>query len=203
MGAVGSGVRSQSPAFRLCSRHFRSVFAWKYSFLAPLCLQPAVPISFFFVFTCATELYSVCLCECVCVCTWGVGAISNTPTPLRHTDGIESSQTGLGFKWFHARCYWMSTKTFKTLVLRPPPPQSPHFPTTVQKKNQQCYSSCTWFVQKPYFEYNACRTRCLNQTYEDTNLHLVSLEGASLQKWGTRFPSSAESITDASCEWQN
>lgn len=29
--------------------------------------------------------------------------------------------------------------------------------------------------KKEYFEYDACRTRCLNQIYEDTNLHLLSV----------------------------
>lgn len=151
-----------------------------------MCLQTAVPISFL----CLPMLQSCILFFYVSVCVGGRGCCLHAPTPLHRTDRIESSQTGLEFKWFHTRCYWMSTKRFKTLVLRRPPhgPTPPRFPTTV-KNNQQCYSSCTWFVQKPYFEYNACRTRCLNQTYEDTNLHLLSVwTGLPHRDEGPGFP---------------
>lgn len=77
----------------------------------------------------------------------------------------------------------------RTLVSHhPQPPHSPCFPTTV-KSNRQCYSSRTWFVPKPYFEYIACRTRCLNPTNEDTNLHLLSVwRGLPYRGEGPGFP---------------
>lgn len=84
-------------------------------------------------------------------------------------------------------------KEIQNFSFAPPPkptpiPHVPQFPMTV-KNNQQCYSSCTWFVHKPYFEYNACKARCLNQTYEDTNLHLLSVwRGFPYRNEGPGFP---------------
>lgn len=159
--------------FLLENTHFRHLYSY----------NPPSPFHF-----CVYLCYKIVFCLSVWVCVLG-GCCLHAPTPLHRTDRIESSQTGLEFKWFHTRCYWMSTKTFKTLVSHhPQPPHLPHFPTTV-KNNQQCYSFCTWFVHKPYFEYNACRTRCLNQTYEDTNLHLLSVwRGLLYRNKGPCFP---------------
>lgn len=40
-----------------------------------------------------------------------------------------------------------------------------------------------------HFEYDACRTRCLNQIYEDTNLHLLSVwRGFPYRNKGLGFP---------------
>lgn len=57
-----------------------------------------------------------------------------------------------------------------------------------------CYSPCTWFLhiqheKNQHFEYDACRTRCLNQIYEDTNLHLLSVwRGFPCRNKGLGFP---------------
>lgn len=63
-----------------------------------------------------------------------------------------------------------------------------------QSENQQCYSPCTWFLHLQgkkiqYFQYDACWTRCLNQIYENTNLHLLSVwRGFPYRNKGLGFP---------------
>ncbi len=70
----------------------------------------------------------------------------------------------------------------------------PHLFFLRQSKDQQCYSPCTWFFtdtrkKKHYFEYEACWTRCLNQIYENTNLHLLSVwRGFPYRNKGLGFP---------------
>lgn len=101
--------------FLLENTHFRHLYAY----------NPPSPFHF-----CVYLCYKIVFCLSVWVCVLG-GCCLHAPTPLHRTDRIESSQTGLEFKWFHTRCYWMSTKTFKTLVSHhPQPPHLPHFPTT-------------------------------------------------------------------------
>lgn len=48
---------------------------------------------------------------------------------------------------------------------------------------------CTLRRKKKYFEYDACWTRCLNQLYENTNLHLLSVwRGFPYRNQGLGFP---------------
>lgn len=189
VGVVGSGVRSQSPAWSLCSRHFRSVFCLKILISRHLCTHHPLP-HFISVFTYATMLYSVCVCQGVV--GWG-GAVSVHRHPcITMRESTPSRLVNIFFDFILAAIEWAhrdSTLWFSVSHTHTPqPPHSPLFPTTV-RNNQQCFSSCTWFVHKPYFEYNACKTRCLNQTYEDTNLHLLSVwRGLPYRNEGPGFP---------------
>lgn len=125
---------------------------------------------------------------------WSSSQIGKSPAS-------QSSLTVLSVEWFHTRCYWMSTKRFKILVLVSTNTacyyHTPLFFTPFSYESQKTNSVThlalgfyiyNWKKKNQYFEYYACRTRCLNQIYEDTNLHLVSLEGVSLQKQGAGFP---------------
>lgn len=77
---------------------------------------------------------------------------------------IEWAQRDLRF-WFHVLKYSMLCPH---TVFSPPPYL---FPMTFTLHLVFTYTR----KKKEYFEYDACRTRCLNQIYEDTNLHLLSV----------------------------
>lgn len=110
--------------------------------------------------------------------------------------------TILSVKWFHTCCYWMSTKRLKILVLECPwhnysklLPQTPvlshfSFPMTVKRPTSLLTLHLVFTQEKKqYFEYDACWTRCLNQIYENTNLHLLSVwRGFPYRNMGLGFP---------------
>lgn len=62
-----------------------------------------------------------------------------------------------------------------------------------QKTNSVTHLALGFYIYKEkkiqYFEYDACWTRCLNQIYENTNLHLLSVwRGFPYRNKGLGFP---------------
>lgn len=62
-----------------------------------------------------------------------------------------------------------------------------------QKTNSVTHLALGFYIYKEkkthYFEYDACWTRCLNQIYENTNLHLLSVwRGSPHRNKGLGFP---------------
>lgn len=131
----------------------------------------------------------------VCVCRSGVG-VGGVLSPSTHTPASQWENQLLADSLIFSVISYSLLLSEHTEIqhfglaspLSPSPPCTPLFPTTV-RNNQLCFSSCTWFVHKPYFEYDACKSRCLNQTYEDTNLHLLSVwRGLPYRNEGPGFP---------------
>lgn len=117
-----------------------------------------------------------------------------TTKKTHHCNNLSHGFTGSLYSQlyeFHTCCYWMSTKrleilgvhdTFLLHYINTTHPCSSFVPYSLRpSKDQQNNSPCTWFLHiygrktTQHFEYDACWTRCLNQIYENTNVHLLSV----------------------------
>lgn len=92
--------------------------------------------------------------------------------------------------------FWVSVTQIHTNTVycyHTTPVLSHLFPTTVKKPTVLTHLALGFYTykekKKQRFEYDACWTRCLNQIYENTNLHLLSVwRGFPYRNKGLGFP---------------
>lgn len=85
----------------------------------------------------------------------------------------ETLDFGLGCPWRHSFSILLPPHTPDSL----PTPFFFFFLFFFSKTNSVTHLALGFYIykEKRYFEYDACWTRCLNQIYENTNLHLLSV----------------------------